>query len=70
MTRNSMDLSNESFAVGSSKWAEASNRMIADEDRRDKPRIHIPSGSILRSDTSRLRLIEKLFIEQFILKHL
>lgn len=70
MTRNSMDLSNESFAVGSRNWAEASNRMVADENRENQSEIHIPPGSILRADTSRLRLIEKLFIEQFILQHL
>ena len=70
MTRNSMDLSNESFAVGSSKWAEVSNRMIADKERGNEGRVHIPPGSILRVDTSRLRLIEKLFIEQYILKYL
>lgn len=70
MTRNSMDLSNESFAVGSSKWAEASNQIVADVAQGNKTRIQIPSGSILRADTSRLRLIEKLFIEQHILKYL
>ncbi len=70
MTRNSMDLSNEIFAVGSSKWAEASNKMIADRERGIKGRVHIPSGSVLRVDTSRLRLIEKLFVEQYILKYL
>lgn len=70
MTRNSMDLSNESFAVGSSKWAEVSNRIVADKNKGDKTRIQIPSGSILKADTSRLRLIEKLFIEQHILKYL
>ncbi len=70
MTRNSMDLGNELFAVGSSKWAEASNRMVADKERGIEGRVHIPPGSILRVDTSRLRLIEKLFIEQYILKYL
>ena len=46
------------------------NRMVADENRENQSEIHIPPGSIIRADTSRLRLIEKLFIEQFILQHL
>lgn len=70
ITRNSMDLSNESFAVGSCQWAKISNRIIAEDNSGSKKRSHIPAGSILRSDTSRLRLIEKLFIEQHILRHL
>jgi hypothetical protein len=70
ITRNSMDLSNESFAVGSCQWALVSNRIISEGNSRNKKNIHIPAGSILRADTSRLRLIEKLFIEQHILRHL
>jgi len=67
ITRNSMDLSNESFAVGSRQWADISNKIISGKN---KKHAHIPSGTILRADTSRLRLIEKLFIEQHILRHL
>ena len=70
ITRNSMDLSNESFAVGGCQWAQISNKIISDQNNLNKKNIHIPSGSILRADTSRLRLKEKLFIEQHILRHL
>lgn len=70
ITRNSMDLSNETFAVGSKTWAEAANRIMAAKGKGEDTRIGIPGGSILRADTSRLKLKEKLFIEQHILSHL
>lgn len=70
ITRNSMDLSNETFSVGSRIWADTANRIMAANEKGEDSRIGIPGGSILRADTSRLKLKEKLFIEQFILSHL
>jgi hypothetical protein len=70
ITRNSMDLSNETFAVGSKAWADAANKIMAAKENSEDSRIGIPGGSMLRADTSRLKLKEKLFIEQHILSNL
>ncbi len=70
ITRNSMDLSNENFVVGSRIWAEAANKIMEAKEKGEDSRIFIPGGSVLRADTSRLKLKEKLFIEQYILSNI